>query len=81
MRRRDLRVQLPRLVALEHQLLQPAERRVAAQQEPVPLVQEQQQALRELLLVRSLLLVRLSQAQVWLVSSVLRSWRRRLSMR
>jgi hypothetical protein len=73
MRRRNLRVQLPRLVALEHQLLQPAERRVAAQQEPVPLVQEQQvalqqqalqQALRELLLVRSLLLVRLSQAQV-----------------
>ena len=64
-------VELP--VALEHQLLQPAERRVAAQQEPVPLVQEQQvalqqqalqQALRELLLVRSLLLVRLSQAQV-----------------
>jgi hypothetical protein len=69
MRRPNLRVQLPRLVALEHQLLQPAERRVAAQQEPVPLVQEQQvalqqQALRELLLVRSLLLVRLSQAQV-----------------
>jgi hypothetical protein len=69
MRRRNLRVQLPRLVALEHQLLQPAEGRVAAQQEPVPLVQEQQvalqqQALRELLLVRSLLLVRLSQAQV-----------------
>jgi hypothetical protein len=74
MRRRNLRVQLLRLVALEHQLLQPAERRVAAQREPVPLVQEQlvqeqqvalqQQALREQLLVRSLLLVRLSQAQV-----------------
>jgi hypothetical protein len=65
--------------AREHQLLQPAERPVAARQERAqrvqvlrePVQRQAQRVQQELLPGRSLQSARLSLEQVWLVSSVL----------
>ena len=77
----NLRVLLHQLAAQarEHQLLQPAERRVAARQERAqrvqvrrePVQRQAQRVPQELLPGRSLQSARLSLEQVWLVLSVL----------